>query len=140
MNGLAAAEGLGLVGRSGAEVQETELLPRQVMLALGETDPTTSITTAVAKQPNEMQTLDAFSTKGLHIIHLNIRSIRYKISQIRMLVQSSKIGIICLSETWLESEISDSEIEIENFTVIRKDRNRNGGGVVFSLDQTWYSE
>ena len=37
--------------------------------------------------------------------------------------------MLSFSETWLDSSKSDSEIEIENYTVVRKDRNRKGGGV-----------
>lgn len=73
--------------------------------------------------------VDMCTSKGLHIIHLNVRSLVHKISQIRDLVQSSKAGIVGITETWLDSSISDAEIELENYSVIRKDRNRNGGGV-----------
>ena len=37
--------------------------------------------------------------------------------------------MISVTETWLDSSVTDQEIAIENYCVIRKDRNRNGGGV-----------
>lgn len=49
--------------------------------------------------------------------------------EIKLVFTSNKVGIITFSETWLDSSINDSEIEIENCIVIRKDRNHNGGGV-----------
>lgn len=62
-------------------------------------------------------------------MHLNVRSLLNKIDEIRLLFKSNKAHIISFSETWLDCSISDSEIEIQNYTIIRKDRNRKGGGV-----------
>ena len=36
---------------------------------------------------------------------------------------------MCVSETWLDGSISDKEVELRDYTVFRKDRNRHGGGV-----------
>ena len=36
---------------------------------------------------------------------------------------------ICITETWLDGSVFDSEIHIDNYSVRRKDRNRYGGGV-----------
>lgn len=52
-----------------------------------------------------------------------------KLDEIRLMMCNSKVGIVCFSETWLDASISDTEIEIENYVVLRKDRNRNGGGI-----------
>lgn len=73
--------------------------------------------------------LDFSFTKGLHIMHLNVRSLFSKLDEIRLMMCNSKVGIVCFSETWLDASISDTEIEIENYVVLRKDRNRSGGGV-----------
>jgi exonuclease III len=49
--------------------------------------------------------------------------------------------ILAINETKLDSTISDSEIYINEYIVIRKDRNRNGGGVAFFIKNTLsYSE
>ena len=34
-----------------------------------------------------------------------------------------------VTETWLDDSITDSEIAIDGYTLQRKDRNTNGGGV-----------
>ena len=39
------------------------------------------------------------------------------------------MGVLCFTETWLDSSVCDSEIEIGNYSVVRKDRNRNGEGI-----------
>ena len=70
-----------------------------------------------------------FSSKGLHILHLNVRSLLKKMTDIRLLFKSNKVGILCFTETFLDSSINDSEINVDNYTVVRRDRNRNGGGV-----------
>ncbi len=72
---------------------------------------------------------DYFNTKGLHFVHLNIRSLLPKIDEIRCLLKNCKVGIFCLTETWLDSSVTNNEIKVDNSNVIRKDRNRQGGGV-----------
>ena len=37
--------------------------------------------------------------------------------------------MISITESWLDNSVSDAEINIENYSVVRRDRNRNGGGV-----------
>ena len=48
-----------------------------------------------------------------------------------MLAQTS-LDILGLSETWLTSDILDSEILIQGYSILRKDRNsgKQGGGIV----------
>ena len=47
----------------------------------------------------------------------------------------NNIHLFPLSETWLDSQILDSEIDISGYRVFRQDRNRNGGGVaVYARD------
>ena len=41
---------------------------------------------------------------------------------------------MCLVEIWLDTAISDSEIAIQGYTIIRFDRNRHGGGVLFYIN------
>ena len=70
-----------------------------------------------------------FKKKGLHFLHLNCNSFPNKIDEIRELVLSIQPHIICFSETKLDKSITDGEIKIDNYSCVRKDRNRNGGGV-----------
>ena len=62
-------------------------------------------------------------------MHLNARSIPPKMDKIRFLINKTQVGALCISETWLDPSINDSAIEEDNYSLIRKDRNRNGGGV-----------
>ena len=72
---------------------------------------------------------ECFTRKGMHFLHLNSRSLLPKISEIRLLAEKSRAAVIAITETWLDNTISDSEVSIDGYSLIRKDRNRNGGGV-----------
>jgi len=36
--------------------------------------------------------------------------------------------VVCIVETWLDGEICDQELVIDGYCVVRRDRNRHGGG------------
>ena len=44
--------------------------------------------------------------------------------------------IICLNETLLDETINDHEVNITGYEILRKDRNRNGGGVAVYVRNT----
>ena len=46
------------------------------------------------------------------------------------MLEKSKLDILTVSESWLDNSVLPHEIEIPNYSVIRKDRNRQGGGVM----------
>ena len=70
-----------------------------------------------------------FKKRGLHFVHLNINSIPSKIEELRQIAKEINSAVIGLSETKLDKTIFDSEIYIPNYSLIRKARNRKGGGV-----------
>ena len=70
-----------------------------------------------------------FRKKGFHCIHLNARSLCPKISELKIIASEIKPSIFGISESWLDDSVTDCEIEIPGFSVIRNDRNRDGGGV-----------
>ena len=54
-----------------------------------------------------------------------------KISEVKIIASKSKAAVISITETWLDSSVSDGEIHFDNYSVIRRDRNRHGGGSVY---------
>ena len=82
-------------------------------------------------------TLNFKAKRGLHFVHLNVRSLWSKIDQIRQLMYDSNISILGLSESWLTSNLDPRLIEIPNYACIRLDRNwtdnnvsiKKGGGL-----------
>ena len=70
-----------------------------------------------------------FQKRGLHFIHINVRSLLPKLHEVTLLATNTKATCICVTETWLDDSVPDSEIQIDNYCILRKDRNRRGGGV-----------
>ena len=70
-----------------------------------------------------------FKKKGLHFAHLNCNSLLSKIDEIRQFSLDFKPHVLCLSETKIDSSVTHAEVEIDGYSIIRRDRNRHGGGV-----------
>ena len=60
---------------------------------------------------------------------LNINSLLAHIDDLRVLVYDSNIDVLTINETKLDPSVSDNDIHIPGYEVVRKDRNINGGGV-----------
>ena len=71
--------------------------------------------------------------KGLKIANLNINSLLKHIDEIRILLSDNPFDILAINETKIDSSILDSEIHIDNYTIVRFDRNRFGGGVALYI-------
>ena len=67
--------------------------------------------------------------KGIKIAHLNIRSLRNKVIDLQQLLINNPYDILCLSETWLDEDITDNMITIPGYKFERRDRGQLGGGV-----------
>lgn len=67
---------------------------------------------------------------GLHICHINAQSILPKFDEFKYLFEGSKVDVVCVSETWLSSDISDDVCSLNGFhKPFRSDRvGRIGGG------------
>ena len=46
-------------------------------------------------------------------------------------------GVVCIVETWLGEEITDSEISLPDYQLYRLDRNRHGGGVLMYVHKSF---
>ena len=67
-------------------------------------------------------------------VYLNARSIVNKQKELELLITEEELDIVGITETWLNDKISDEELHIKGYTLLRNDRNDNiksrGGGVV----------
>ena len=70
-----------------------------------------------------------FKSRGLHFIHLNINSLLPKIEELRITAKSTNAAIIGISESKLDESVLEPEIQIDDYKILRCDRNRHGGGV-----------
>ena len=74
----------------------------------------------------------------LSILHFNVRSVLSKISELQLLTNLHQPSIICIVEIWLYQEITDEELGIEGYQLIRLDRNRHGCGVLYVSNALTY--
>ena len=80
---------------------------------------------------NFEETLNSIRNKsGLHFVHLNVCSLYKCIDEIRLMFSDKSFDVLTFSETMLDSSIPVSCVNIEGYSIIRKDRNRHGGGVI----------
>ena len=79
---------------------------------------------------NHEKCFDIFKNKGLHMIHINARSLLPKMSEIRLLATRTKAAVISITESWLDESVTNAEVNIHDYRVVRSDRNRHGGGIL----------
>lgn len=74
---------------------------------------------------------------GFKIAHLNVRSLVGKINQLRLDLPNSSLDILSVSETWLTANTEDRLATVQNYDLIRHDRQviksngqvKTGGGL-----------
>jgi ribonucleases P/MRP protein subunit RPP40 len=77
--------------------------------------------------------------KSLNCVFVNARSLmnNFKVEELQIYAEEHKLDILGVAETWLNSDISDSEAAIAGFTLYRKDRievkSGRGGGVLLYI-------
>ena len=68
--------------------------------------------------------------RGLHFIRLNINSLLSKIEKFRYIAKSTNAAVIGICESKLDGSVLDPEMSIDNYKILRCDRNGHEGGVV----------
>ena len=71
--------------------------------------------------------------KGLFVCSLNIVSLLKHFDEIKVFLEEYKPHILGLNETRLNDDIEDDGLFIEGYSIVRRDRNRNGGGVAIYI-------
>ena len=71
---------------------------------------------------------DIFKIKGIHLLHLNVINLLPKNDEVRYIGRLSNATVIVIKSK-LDSYIRDSEIQEDNYQILRCDRNRKVGGV-----------
>ena len=82
--------------------------------------------------PNYLENLKNFGdlNNGLKIVHLNINSIFLKKNEINDVISLGVYDIISINETKLDETVPISFFEYPKYTIIRRDRLRDGGGIM----------
>ena len=65
----------------------------------------------------------------MHFIHLNINNLLSKIEELCFIAKSTNTVVIGICESKLDASVLEQEISIDNYKILRCDRNRLGGGV-----------
>ena len=77
-----------------------------------------------------------FSSKGLKFAHINIRSLSGKIDEFRYMC-GNLFDVICVNETFCDETISDDTVNLYSYNILRRDRNRDGGGVALLIKDNY---
>ena len=64
--------------------------------------------------------------KGLKIASLSVNSLTKHIDEIRVLLADNLFDILSINESKINWSVSDSEVFIHNYTLLRRDRTRQG--------------
>ena len=83
----------------------------------------------------------AKATKYATIAHLNVHSMvpRENFHLIKQTIWSNEYNIFTISETWLDTSTTDTNIQISGYTLFRQDHrtHKNDGGVVVYVKDTY---
>ena len=66
----------------------------------------------------------------LSLAFLNARSITSSLDNVRDLLSSMNLDLLCIGETWLTSDVSDKFLIFPGYSIIRLDRKRTAGGTI----------
>ena len=75
--------------------------------------------------------------KGLKFAHVNITSLPKHLEELRWFLQEIPFEILSLNETRLDETIQNNIVQIPGYEIIRRDRNRRGGGVAFLVKNSY---
>ncbi|UYV82625.1 hypothetical protein LAZ67_22000235, partial [Cordylochernes scorpioides] len=87
-------------------------------------------------------TLRTTTSKQLRILQCNINGLcstatKIKLEEIMEIAEKQKIQIIALQETKLNEKCN---LKYKNYNILRKDRNKEGGGLAFLIKNLYYED
>ena len=103
--------------------------PPQPTSASPPPSPSSCSPTQVTSPPSQFTLTTPCSSTQLSIFYFNARSLFPKLDELKLLCVTHSPDIVCITETWLSSDILDSELNLHNYLLFRLDRNRHGGGI-----------
>ena len=95
--------------------------------------PTKTFKPVHASTPTRANQQDKVTNRPLRVISVNFNSIVAKRAELANVIVSVRPDIIIGTETKLDKEVQDAEFMPNSYRVHRKDRNRNGGGVMVAV-------
>ena len=88
--------------------------------------------TASTKEDKKPNSTKPVQKSKLNIAHLNIRSLKNRthLIQLKDLVLKNKYDVFAVSESWLNSSVTNAEVSLEGYKIFRLDRTQRAGGGV----------
>ena len=86
----------------------------------------------VGRRGGGQQQQTSQETAILNIMYLNARSIKSKLNELEILSRENNPDLILVTESWCSSEITNSELSIENYFIdpsLRQDRKDTSNGI-----------
>ena len=68
--------------------------------------------------------------KKILLAHINIRSLRHKVHEVKHLLNKYDLAVLTVSETWLDDADGAGIADIDGYSLFRKDRSGKAGGGV----------
>ena len=69
---------------------------------------------------------EPFHKHGLHFLHINVNTLLWKFDEFRDILSHTKPAIFGITESKLDSFVSDQKVNINSYSILRSDRDRNG--------------
>ena len=106
--------------------------------------PRTLVYPATAKDTKQTAVFRGAVTNQMKVGHINIRSLVPKLDEARLIIRQNELDALCISETWLTSEVSSDLLLFAGFQTFREDRKVakrgqrrvRGGGVAIVLRES----
>ena len=77
-----------------------------------------------------------FPSNGIKFGHINTRSLIGKFDVFKRMC-GNLFDVICVNETWCDNSVFDSELHLPGYNLLRRDRNREGGGVALYINDVF---
>ena len=109
-----------------------------LLMLSGPSSQSTSISSASSISDPLLDEFDECITQFTSFMHLNVQSLVPKIDLLN--VELQKFDILCFTETWLNTNVANQDISLDNFqSPFRKDRvYRLGGGVAIYVKNDYH--
>ena len=69
-------------------------------------------------------------SNNFSVAQLNVKGLRNKMDEIKLLLRVCRFDILAITETFLDESISNEQLHVDNYKIVRRDRNtgQDGGG------------
>ena len=96
---------------------------------LSDNQSVSSVEVSISNSNENLKMIRLKNANRLIIAQININSLRNKFDFLVQMM-SNNIDILLISETKIDSSFPNAQFYIEGYTMYRRDRNMNGGGLM----------